>query len=339
MKVRFFDGKSSRVVFSDVRIVHGGVYLVDLDILWKFEDIRIVQKPEGEFCGVITNYQNPDQRLEIKDNNLFAEIKNNISVSRVNFIYFREFVRDHFKMLLMVVIAILALPFSLQFLNNQLDDDFMDKIGGDILEIFVTEENKCKNPQGLEELQKLVNQISSSNDEFKVFVINKKSVNAVALPGGNIVIFSGLLDKFKSPNELAFILGHEIGHLEHEHHKFQFIVSSLLSNINSKLVLLMQLKRSRGGEIEADEFGYNLMLANNIDPKYGVDAFTRLKSDDDLDQGFEKLLSYVSTHPATGDRIEIIKEKSSRISDSKRSQFGQIISDQSWGMIKGICKK
>ena len=43
-------------------------------------------------------------------------------------------------------------------------------------------------------------------------------MNAVALPGGNIVVFAGLLKEIKSENELAMILGHELGHFAHRDH-------------------------------------------------------------------------------------------------------------------------
>jgi predicted Zn-dependent protease len=236
-----------------------------------------------------------------------------------------------------LAIALLSIPFSLQFLNNQLDDNFMRKVGANIQEILVTDKNQCKNPDGIKELTIMVNTISNKADEFKVLVVNKKTLNAVALPGGVIVIYQGLLDRFQNPDELAFILGHEIGHLEHEHHKLQFIMGTLLSHINSKLLVLMQLRNSRQAEIEADKFGYNLMLANNIDPQYGIDAFNRLQSKDD-DEEIEKLLSYVSTHPVTNDRINIIKEKNLHISNHQKSQFRQSISDESWKKIQNICK-
>ncbi|MBL6664458.1 MAG: M48 family metallopeptidase [Rickettsiales bacterium] len=333
----FRDGLTSKSISTNINVEIEGILLVGPDIFWKFDDIRIVQNPDGDFNGVITNHNQPDQRLIINSPSLFYEIIGHISGKRVNFIYLKEFIQDHFKMLLIVAIAIVTLPFSLQFLSSQIDDEFMKKIGTDIKEIFVTEENRCRNPDGLNELNAFVKNISNTPNEFEVFVVDKKTVNAVALPGGTIVIYRGLLDKFTNPDELVFILGHEMGHLEHNHHKFQFIMGALLSHISSKFLTLMQLKNSREGEIEADTFGYNLMLANNIDPKYGIDAFTKLKSEDDFSNKTEKLLSYISTHPAINDRIAIIKEKILNISDNKKVHFKQSISDESWEKIQNIC--
>ncbi|GBC61218.1 peptidase M48 [Desulfonema ishimotonii] len=54
--------------------------------------------------------------------------------------------------------------------------------------------------------------------DLTVFVADDARVNAVALPGGNIVVFSGLLEKMSSENEMAFVLLHEMGHFVHRDH-------------------------------------------------------------------------------------------------------------------------
>jgi len=335
---KFNDGLTSKSSDTEITIGVSGINLVDLDISWKFEDVRIVQNPREGFPGVISNCLNPDYRLVIEDDELFARIKTNISKLRINFIYFKEFCAGNKKLLSLLLIAVLALPFSLKFLSNQLDDEFMTKVGDNLVKVFVSEKNQCSNQEGIKALQKLVNEISGEKKSYKVFVIKKDSINAIALPGGSIIIYSKLLDRFENPDELAFILGHEIGHVKQEHHKYSFIIGNFLSRINSALSFLVQMKYSRSGEIEADEFGYNLMISNNINPAYGISAFGRLRSDDDLETNMEKLLSYISSHPATDDRIQIIKERIRDISDDKIDNFSQVVSDEDWEKIQGICE-
>jgi Zn-dependent protease with chaperone function len=53
---------------------------------------------------------------------------------------------------------------------------------------------------------------------YKVSVHDQATVNAVALPGGNIIVFKGLLTELKSENEVAMILAHELGHYAHRDH-------------------------------------------------------------------------------------------------------------------------
>ena len=54
---------------------------------------------------------------------------------------------------------------------------------------------------------------------FKVHVRKAPTVNAVSLPGGHIIVFTGLLNRVTSENELAFVLAHEMGHYAHRDHQ------------------------------------------------------------------------------------------------------------------------
>ena len=71
----------------------------------------------------------------------------------------------------------------------------------------------CKGPGGQEALDAMVRRIEPNAEGLKVRTVNIAMVNAVALPGGHIFIFRGLLQEAKSPDELAGVIGHEIGHV------------------------------------------------------------------------------------------------------------------------------
>ena len=57
-----------------------------------------------------------------------------------------------------------------------------------------------------------------SNRPFHVYVTEVDDINAIALPGSNIIVFSGLLQNIQSENELVMVLGHELGHYAHKDH-------------------------------------------------------------------------------------------------------------------------
>ena len=82
--------------------------------------------------------------------------------------------------------------------------------------------SSSKLPEISGRLQAIVDSIQSDCADFpypiKVVVVEEEQINAVALPGGTIWVFSGLLDKMKSENELTFILGHELGHFKNKDH-------------------------------------------------------------------------------------------------------------------------
>ena len=64
---------------------------------------------------------------------------------------------------------------------------------------------------------RLVNSLGTTNYEYHFKVIESPSINAFTLPGGNIYVYSGLINFCESPEELAAILAHEMGHAEKRH--------------------------------------------------------------------------------------------------------------------------
>ena len=75
---------------------------------------------------------------------------------------------------------------------------------------------KVRYCQGL--IDKLQNDCTDLPYHLTVHVNKNPAINALALPGGQVVLFSGLLDKVNSENELAFVLAHEMGHYMHRDH-------------------------------------------------------------------------------------------------------------------------
>ena len=66
-------------------------------------------------------------------------------------------------------------------------------------------------------LDRLVEHEPSRTLDYQIHVEDSPMVNAMALPGGHIVLYQGLLDRVESENELAMILGHELGHFAENH--------------------------------------------------------------------------------------------------------------------------
>ena len=61
-------------------------------------------------------------------------------------------------------------------------------------------------------------QIKAPLHKYKVHVVSENIMNAIALPGGNIIVYTPLLNKMGSENELAFVLAHELGHMHNRDH-------------------------------------------------------------------------------------------------------------------------
>lgn len=166
-------------------------------------------------------------------------------------------------------------------------------------------------------LQRLESGWPDSPYDFRLLVADDDEPNALAVPGGVIVVTTGLLDGVQSENELAFVLGHELGHFRNRDHLrgigrgvalaiFYAAISggSGGADIGIAVADLTLRQFSRDQEAAADRFGLEL-----VQVEYGHVAdswrfFERLR-DTEAQPG--TLTAYLSTHPQTAGRIEDIR--------------------------------
>jgi len=172
-------------------------------------------------------------------------------------------------------------------------------------------------------IQELVDSLQSNCTQLdynlKVRIINNKSPNAIALPGGTIMVFTGLLEQLDSENALAFVLAHEIGHFAKRHHlrslgrglvlmaisAIFFSSDNLLNSILEGTLQLNERKYSRKHEIQADKYGLESLNCLYGHVGGATDFFTTLsKLEVKIPLGH-----YFSTHPETKVRIDIINNE------------------------------
>lgn len=158
---------------------------------------------------------------------------------------------------------------------------------------------------------------------FSFDVVVSEQVNAFALPGGPTFFYTGLLDKMKTEDELAAVIGHELTHVRKEHWATAYNESQR-RNIGIGLIALLgvggkdlpnilgiaselvyDLPFSRRHETEADDLGFEAMVKAGYNPQGMVDTFETLRK---VSEG-GKPPEFFSTHPDDKNRINRIKEK------------------------------
>ncbi len=158
--------------------------------------------------------------------------------------------------------------------------------------------------------------------DYRFRVVQSKDVNAFALPGGNMFIFTGLLEKIGSTDELAGVTGHEIAHVRREHWAKQYAsqqkraagiglllgltkANQSVQNIAGIGNSLLTLSYSRNDEYDADKYGLTNMVAANYDARGMIDLFQTLQQASGNKGGGPEFLS---THPMSKERIERVEE-------------------------------
>ena len=196
-------------------------------------------------------------------------------------------------------------------------------IGNKLKEVLLQQEpifgNKTDTTAG-NILQEFTDNLHLSNRyPIKITVVRSKIVNAYALPGGNIVVYKGILRKIKTPEELAALLSHESTHVNERHSLRSMlrsaangiIISILFGDasgisgiIASNAETLNGLRYSRTLETEADKKGMELMIANNVDISGMKQLMQMLEKEDKMPES----LSFLSTHPLTKKRVSAANE-------------------------------
>lgn len=145
-------------------------------------------------------------------------------------------------------------------------------------------------------------------------------INAFALPGGQVFITEALFSKLENEDQLAGVLGHEVGHVIHRHGAERIAKMELTQGLTGAAVIaagdynsaqfaqmvanLVNMKYGRDQELESDDFGVRLMMEAGYDPKALVGVMDILESA----SGGERQPEFQSTHPSPENRRQKIME-------------------------------
>lgn len=164
--------------------------------------------------------------------------------------------------------------------------------------------------------------------EWEVVVFDDPQVNAFALPGGKIGVYTGLLDVAVNQHQVAAVIGHEVGHVI-AHHGNERVSQSTLIGIgqeavnvalqtndvaNSQLIMNglglgfqygVVMPFGRTHESEADEIGLDLMAKAGFKPQESVELWKNMAKA----SGGNSQAEFFSTHPSPETRIDDLQSK------------------------------
>jgi Zn-dependent protease with chaperone function len=176
---------------------------------------------------------------------------------------------------------------------------------------------------------------------LKTAVVRRSEANAVALPGGHIYVFQGLVTRAQSPDELAGVIAHEIGHVAHrdgtrsvlQSAGLSFLFGMLLGDFTGGGVVVIaartvvQSAYSREVEAAADDYGVRLMASIGGDVRAFAAILERIAGA--IEPGVKILLD----HPQVKDRVAAINAAAERLPAERRP----LLSPPEWAALKRIC--
>jgi Zn-dependent protease with chaperone function len=336
----FYDGTSNRrrtveVGFNDrLEISEDG----SAPVLWAYADVRRVDSPPG-ILRVSCLSAPTLARLEIRDPAVAAEL-----VSRCTQIGehgsdgrgVAKIVGWSLAATVSIVLVVLfAIPFAADRLAPLVPPALERRVGdaADVQIRAIFGNKVCDGAAGQLAFSKLVNRLreQAGLDTLpQAAVLPSRVPNAFALPGGRIYLFDGLLAKAENPDEIAGVLAHELGHLNHRDNMraliynggTSFLIGLLFGDVTGSSAVIF----ARKAEQDADTFSIGVMHRLGRPSKPMGELLFRVtgKQGDDA-------LSILASHPLTEDRLK-------RMSEEDRPPSGPpLLTAEEWTSLKAIC--
>jgi Zn-dependent protease with chaperone function len=240
--------------------------------------------------------------------------------------------------------ALSSINWMSAFKIEKLTDDTEIKIGKTVWDLYKKTEKENKDEKAVNAIDSIVDKICSKNninrETIKVHIIIKNDINAFAMPGGHLVVYSGLITASDNPDELAGVLAHEISHIQLGH-----VMKKLIKEVGLSVLISMTSGNSGGETIkqvskilsssafdrklekEADISAVEYLINANINPEPLAEFLYKLAENKKDETSYE---SWLSTHPDSKKRAEYILA----YSKNKLKNPQTALSDTSWKILK-----
>ena len=176
---------------------------------------------------------------------------------------------------------------------------------------------------------------------LRVLVVRSEDANAVTLPGGIIYVFHGLIDKAESPDEVAGVIAHELGHVAHRDGTRTVLQQGAMSLLFGLLLgdfvgggaviiagkAILETSYSRGVEAAADDYAVDLMKALGADPRALGTILTRVAGSS------HSSLKLLLDHPETKERVDAINARAGT------GAIKAVLAPSEWTDMKRICSE
>lgn len=198
---------------------------------------------------------------------------------------------------------------------------------------FAKSSKMITDPEIISELntlaQPLLSTVEHTGFDFRIHIMEDKSANALALPGGNIVVFTGLIEQSERAEELLGVLAHEMAHVV-ERHSLKQMISEMSGYILFNIITagagdlvyvigdnargFLSKDYSRTQEQDADEKGFEYLVQAEISPDGLIQFFEKLDQEENIMDS--EILSFASTHPSSKNRV---KNLNNMLKDNNRA--------------------
>lgn len=354
---RFSDGKSAHARNATVRATPAGVEITVENSahkhLWSYASLATAEPIRAHSVDVLlTSTSMPGASVFVPAPEFAADLSRRaprLSARVARWRNARYWVMAGLALIGFVVAALFAGWSPVRSIAAMLPDSWRGRLGDEAISSMTEGYKKCTGTEGVAALAAMTERLAKGSGKpspFKVVVYDWSLMNAFAVPGDQIVVTKGLIDKAQSADEVAGVLAHEMGHGIEMHPETGIIraiglaaaVELMLGGSSGALanagLLLAQLGYTRAAEREADQQALKLLREAAISSE-GLEAFfkriTELEKDDTgLDSAVKKF-NILRSHPPTEERAKMVAAQ-------PKYPSTPALSDTEWSALRGICQ-
>jgi Zn-dependent protease with chaperone function len=357
----YLDGRNATRHPVTIQLTATAVHIVKADgrtIRWPYSEITQTQGAyEGEQVRLEHGAPLP-QTVIVQDSTFLAAIQQ-ISASSAAHFHNPRLRPLRLRVTILAGVALLGMaggfymwgiPWFAKLVAPHIPVSWEEQLGISVLEQIAPSANRCLDQQRLPALEHVVTRLSRAAPDspyrIRLTVVDRPAVNAFALPGGQVVVFRGLLEATETPEQFAGVLAHELQHIYKQHStraiieqaSTSLLIAAVTGDFTGGLAygiegarVLGVLHYSRLHEDEADREGLRLLQSIGIDPAEMIAFYRIMEAQHPHDAA---ALSYVSTHPDTSDRIE----KLMALAIAPPPHPVTLFSREEWKDLRALCR-
>jgi Zn-dependent protease with chaperone function len=356
----YLDGRSAARRQASVRLAASGLEIELSDgprLWWPFRDVRQTQ---GFYVGEQIRLERGapfPETLLVDDPGFLTALH---ATARGFGRRFHNPRRRRARVLLTVGAAVTAaaigaglymwgIPAAASVLAARVPVSWEERLGQAAVQEITASKRRCADPERDEAIGEIVKRLLEPQPRapytIRVIVVDDLTVNAFAVPGGQVVLLRGLVERARTPEELAGVLAHELQHVlqRHatrlllQHASTGLLIVAVSGDLTGAMAygiesarVLGTLRYSRHLESEADVEGLRMLLAAEVDPRGMIAFFDTMRAQE---RATPSATRYLASHPLAGDRVETLK----RLAASHTKAFRPLLPGRDWADVRRVC--
>ncbi len=306
LQVRFGTGTDERIYFQDSTAPDWEIYTDDFSIL------NHPRLPQGN-----------ELRASLSNNATKQEVKRRLRL--IGYVFA--------VIALITWLVNLSVGLMVDALVARIPPTFEQELGKSALEemetimTLVTDSNRIAHLERV--VAPLTKAFATSTNGLQFFIAEESDPNAFALPGGYVIVTTGMLKLVARPEELLGVIAHELAHVQRKHgirtvisQAGPFLIFGVMLGSHGGVVgllgnaadLVVRSGFSQKYETEADELGWELLVKAKVDPRGMIDVFRKLEAYEKQQRDLFDLPEAFHSHPAVEKRIKRLEKKWQKLS-------------------------